>query len=58
MTLSSLPRVDPARAIALALTLADKDRQGRVFSDGSDEVKAVLLAIRLAGWEIVARTTA
>lgn len=45
------PPVDPARAIALALTVAS----GKPHSDRCDEVRLVLLSIRLSGWEIVAK---
>jgi hypothetical protein len=53
MTENPLPRLRPSHAIALALSMSDKS--GRVYAEAGDEVRLVLEALRLAGWEIVER---
>lgn len=55
MTADPLPRLRPSHAIALALSMSDKS--GRVYAEAGDEVRLVLEALRLAGWEIVAVET-
>lgn len=50
---ATLPgKVEPARAIAIALTLLSDNDQ--IFAQDGDEVRLVLLAIKQAGWKIVA----
>jgi hypothetical protein len=46
-----LPLIDPARCIAIALSLADKT-SGRTYSDTCVTVRLVLHSLRLAGWKI------
>jgi hypothetical protein len=49
------PLLDPARCIAIALSLADKTSSGRIYSDNSPAVRLVLHSLKLAGWKIEAR---
>ena len=54
--LISADRVPPARAIALALSVA-ADRGGRAthYAENGPEVRTVLLALELAGWALVGK---
>lgn len=49
------PLIDPARCIAIALSLADNTPSGRTYSDNSSAVRLVLHSLKLAGWKIEAR---
>lgn len=49
------PLVDPAEAVAIALSMLPAKSTGQLCSPESPAVRHVLLSIRLAGWKIEPR---
>jgi hypothetical protein len=52
---SAGPLVEPAEAVAIGLSIVPSMGK-RLFSPEGPEVRQVLLALKLAGWEIVPRS--
>jgi hypothetical protein len=45
------PLVDPAEAVAIALSMLPSMGKHRLFSPDGPEARTILLALKLAGWK-------